>query len=48
VVLVNAYHVKSIPGRVTNTTSAQWLAQLLRSGLVKPSYVPERRIRDLS
>jgi len=47
VVLANAYKVKSTPGRVTDTTSAQWLAQLLRSGFVKPSYVPERRIRDL-
>jgi len=47
VVLANAYYVKSIPGRVTDTTSSQWLAQLLRSGFVKPSYVPERGIRDL-
>jgi transposase len=47
VVLANAYKVKSTPGRVTDTTSAQWLAQLLRSGFVKPSYVPERGIRDL-
>ncbi len=34
VVLANAYKVKSTPGRMTDTTSAQWLAQLLRSGLL--------------
>ncbi|MEM3564393.1 MAG: hypothetical protein QXR19_14255 [Candidatus Jordarchaeaceae archaeon] len=35
VVLANAYHVRSIPGRVTDTTSSQWLAQApSRSGLV--------------
>jgi transposase len=47
VVLANAYHVKSIPGRVTDKTSSEWLAKLLRSELVNPSYVPERGIREL-
>ncbi|MBS7270345.1 MAG: IS110 family transposase, partial [Candidatus Freyarchaeota archaeon] len=47
VVLANAYKVKGTPGRITDTTSAEWLAQLLISGFIKPSYVPEGRIRDL-
>ncbi len=46
-VLANAYKVKNTPGRITDARSSEWLAQLLRSGLVKSSYVPERRIRDL-
>jgi len=47
VVLVNAYHAKGTPGRVTDKTSSERLAKLLRSGLVNPSYVPEKKIRDL-
>ena len=47
VLLANAWQVKAIPGRKTDQTSSEWLAHLLRSGLVKASYVPEKRVRDL-
>lgn len=46
-VLANACQVKAIPGRKTDVKDSEWLAQLLRSGLIKPSYVPERRLREL-
>jgi len=46
-VLANAHHVKAIPGRTTDQSSSEWLAHLLRGGLIKPSYVPEKRLREL-
>lgn len=45
--LVNAYHVKHIPGKKTDQKDSEWLAQLLRSHLIKPSYVPDKHIRNL-
>lgn len=45
--MANARQVKAIPGRKTDQISSEWLAYLLRSGLVKPSYVPEKRLREL-
>jgi len=47
VVLVNARDVKNVPGRKTDVKDCQWLAQLLRCGLLKPSFIPEREIREL-
>jgi transposase len=47
VTLANAYQVKAIPGRKTDQSSSEWLAHLLRGGLIKPSYIPERRVREL-
>jgi|WetSurMetagenome_2_1015567.scaffolds.fasta_scaffold14151_3 transposase len=47
VTLANAHQVKAIPGRKTDQSSSEWLAHLLRGGLIKPSYIPERRIREL-
>jgi len=47
VLLANAWQVKAIPGKKTDQSSSEWLANLLRSGLVKPSYVPEKRVREL-
>ena len=47
VVLANPSHVKAIPGRKTDQTDSEWLAQLLRNGLVKPSYIPDKRTRKL-
>jgi transposase len=46
-VLANAHQVKAIPGRKTDQASSEWLARLLRGGQIKPSYVPEKRIREL-
>lgn len=45
--LVNAQHLKKVPGRKTDVTDAQWIAQLLPCGLLRPSFVPPRAQRDL-
>jgi transposase len=45
--LVNAHHVKQVPGRKTDVKDSEWLAQLLRLGLLRPSFVPERAQREL-
>jgi len=48
--LVNARHVKIVPGRKTDVKDAEWLAQLLQAGLLRPSFVPQRdqsELRDL-
>jgi transposase len=45
--LVNAQHVKNVPGRKTDTSDAQWLCQLLECGLLRPSFVPPKPIREL-
>ena len=45
--LVNARHIKHVPGRKTDTIDAGWIAQLLACGLLKPSLVPPRPIREL-
>src|SRR5438876_4708232 len=45
--LVNAAHVKNVPGRKTDVADAQWLCQLLEHGLLKGSFVPPKPIREL-
>jgi transposase len=45
--LVNAQHVKQVPGRKTDVKDAEWLADLLRHGLLKASFVPDRPQREL-
>ena len=45
--LVNARHVKQVPGRKTDVKDAQWLCQLLEAGLLRPSLVPPKPIRTL-
>ena len=47
VVLANPRQVKAIPGRKTDQADSEWLAYLLRAELVKPSYIPERKLRLL-
>jgi transposase len=47
VILVNAQHVKNVPGRKTDVKDAEWLAELLRHGLLRASFVPPPEIRDL-
>jgi transposase len=47
VVLANAHQVKAIPGRNTDQSSSEWLSHLLKGGQIKPSYVPEKRVREL-
>ena len=45
--LVNARHVKAVPGRKTDIKDAHWLCQLLEAGLLKASFVPPKPIRTL-
>ena len=45
--LVNARHVKQVPGRKTDVTDAQWLCQLAEAGLLRASFVPPKPIRTL-
>lgn len=47
VLLVNAQHVKQVPGRKTDVGDAEWLADLLRHGLLRGSFVPPRPQREL-
>lgn len=47
VVLVNARHVKMVPGRKTDVKDCEWLAQLLECGLLRGSFVPPQPVRDL-
>jgi len=45
--LVNAQHVKAVPGRKTDVRDCEWLADLLRHGLLRASFVPARPQREL-
>ncbi|QBO36788.1 IS110 family transposase [Periweissella cryptocerci] len=45
--LVNPQHIKSIPGRKTDIKDAQWIAELSRCGLIRPSYVPDIKTIEL-
>jgi transposase len=47
VLLVNAAHVKQVPGRKTDKADARWLAKLLRYGLLAASFIPPQGQRDL-
>jgi transposase len=45
--LVNAQHIKQVPGRKTDVSDCQWIADLLRHGLIRASFVPPSPQRDL-
>ncbi|SDX67437.1 Transposase [Geodermatophilus africanus] len=45
--LLNAAHIKAVPGRKTDVKDAEWIAQLLEHGLLSPSFVPPPDIRRL-
>jgi transposase len=47
ILLVNAQHCKNVPGRKTDVKDAEWLADLLRHGLLRASFVPPQPQRDL-
>ena len=47
VLLVNARHLKQVPGRKSDVRDCQWIAQLLQCGLLKGSFIPPRPQRDL-
>jgi transposase len=51
IVLVNARHVKNVPGRKTDVKDCEWIAQLLQCGLLRGSFIPprpQRELRDLT
>jgi transposase len=45
--LVNAQHIKQVPGRKTDVKDCEWIAQLLQHGLLRPSFIPPRLVRQL-
>jgi transposase len=45
--VVNAQHIKNVPGRKTDVKDAEWIAELLRHGLLRPSFIPDRPQREL-
>lgn len=47
ILLVNAQHIKAVPGRKTDVKDSEWIARLLRHGLLRGSYVPPLAIRQL-
>lgn len=47
VILANARHIKNVPGRKTDVKDCEWLAELLRHGLIKSSFIPPKPIRQL-
>jgi transposase len=51
VMVVNAQHISKVPGRKTDQSDAQWIAELLQYGLLKPSFIPpvgQRELRELT
>ncbi len=44
--VINARHMRNVPGRKTDVADAQWGAQLLEHGLVRPSFIPPRPTRE--
>lgn len=49
--VANAYHIKAVPGRKTDVKDAEWIADLLRHGLIRGSFIPspeQRHLRDLT
>jgi transposase len=47
ILLVNARHMRNVPGKKTDVNDAEWIADLLRSGLLRGSFVPPKNIREL-
>jgi transposase len=47
ILVVNAQHIKTVPGRKTDVKDAEWIADLLRHGLLSGSYIPDRDQREL-
>ena len=45
--VVNAHHMKAVPGRKTDVKDAEWIADLLRHGLLRASFIPDRPQREL-
>lgn len=46
-IVVNARHMKAVPGRKTDVKDAEWIADLLTHGLLQASYIPDKDQREL-
>jgi transposase len=46
-VIGNAHHIKNVPGRKTDVKDSEWIADLLRHGLIRKSFVPPKPLREL-
>ena len=46
-IVVNAAHIKAVPGRKTDVKDAEWIAELLQHGLLRASFIPDRAQREL-
>jgi transposase len=46
-VVGNAHHIKNVPGRKTDVKDSEWLAELMRHGLIRKSFVPPKPLREL-
>jgi len=46
-VVGNAHHIKNVPGRKTDVKDSEWIANLLRHGLIRSSFVPAKPVREL-
>lgn len=47
IIVANPHHMKNVPGKKTDIKDAHWIATLLRAGLLSPSYIPPKEIREL-
>jgi len=47
ILLVNAQHIKKVPGRKTDVKDCEWIAELLQHGLLRGSFIPEQPVREL-
>lgn len=47
IIVANPHHMKNVPGKKTDVKDAQWIAILLRAGLLAPSYIPPKKVREL-
>jgi len=45
--VLNARHLRNVPGRKTDVADAEWICSLVEHGLVRPSFVPPKEIREL-
>ena len=46
--IVNAQHMRNVPGRKTDVSDAEWIAKLLSQGLLKASFIPDRELSTFS
>ena len=46
-ILANAHEIKALPGRKTDVRDCEWIADLLRHGLIRPSFIPAKPVRAL-